>query len=76
MSDYVKITDFAIKDSYPSGNPAKVVKGTEHDNEYNAIAVASATKADKADPTFTGTVTADNITFTGTMTGTIDGGTY
>ena len=76
MTDYVKVTDFAIKDTYPSGNPAKVVKGTEHDVEYNNIATASATKADKASPTFTGNLVADNIIFTGTMTGTIDGGTY
>lgn len=55
MSDYVKATDFASKDALLSGNPAKVIKGTEIDSEFNAIAVAVSTKADLASPTFTGT---------------------
>lgn len=55
MTDYVKATDFASKDALLSGNPAKVIKGTEIDTEYNAIAVAVATKADLVSPTFTGT---------------------
>ena len=71
MSNYTKIVDFAIKDGYASGTAAKVVKGTEHDNEYNAIAVAVATKADIASPTFTGTVT-----YTTLDGGTIDGGSF
>jgi len=44
MSNYTKTTNFATKDSLPSGNPAKIVKGTEIDTEFNNIAVASATK--------------------------------
>lgn len=76
MSDYTKATDFAAKDALLSGNPSKVVKGTEIDDEFVAIAAAVATKADKASPTFTGTVTAANLTVTGTFTGTVDGGTY
>ena len=55
MSDYTKSTDFASKDSLPSGNAAKIVKGTEIDTEFNNIATAVATKADLASPTFTGT---------------------
>ena len=47
MSNYVKITDFAAKDALASGNAAKIVTGTGHDNEYNAIAVAIATKLDQ-----------------------------
>ena len=38
-----------------TGNPAKIIKGTEIDDEYNAIAVAIQTKADLVSPTFTGT---------------------
>ena len=34
---YTKTTDFAIKDTYLSGNPAKVVKGAEIDAEFNNI---------------------------------------
>ena len=41
------------------------------------MSVAVATKSDLASPTFTGTVTVDNITATGTVNlGTVDGGTY
>ena len=55
MTDYVKSTNFASKDSLSSGNPSKIVKGTEIDTEFNNIATAVATKADTASPTFTGT---------------------
>jgi hypothetical protein len=56
-SDYVKSTNFATKDNLSSGNPLKIVKGTEIDTEFNNIATAVATKADLASPTFTGTPT-------------------
>lgn len=46
MTDYVKSTNFASKDSLASGNPLKIVKGTEIDTEFNNIATAVATKAD------------------------------
>lgn len=46
MTDYVKSTNFASKDSLASGNPLKIVKGTEIDTELNNIATAVATKAD------------------------------
>lgn len=54
MSNYVKSTDFASKDNLTSGDPLKIVKGTEIDTEFNNIATAIATKADLASPTFTG----------------------
>ena len=54
MSDYTKSTNFATKDNLSSGNPLKIVKGTEIDTEFNNIATAVATKADLASPTFTG----------------------
>ena len=76
MTDYTKTTNFAAKDTLVSGNPAKVVKGTEVDTYYDNIATAVATKANIAAPTFTGTTTAANLTVSGTFTGTIDGGTY
>ena len=77
MSNYTKTTNFAAKDSLPSGNAAKVVRGTEIDTEFNNIATASATKADTASPTFTGTVTAAAVNVTGTLTAdTITGGSY
>lgn len=58
MSNYVKATNFATKDALLTGNPAKIIKGTEIDDEFNAIAVAVGTKADLASPTFTGTPAA------------------
>jgi hypothetical protein len=54
MSDYTKSTNFATKDNLSSGNPLKIVKGTEIDTEFNNIATAIATKADLTSPTFTG----------------------
>ena len=58
MTDYTKVTDFAAKDALSTGNPAKIVKGTEIDDELVAISGAIASKADKASPTFTGTPAA------------------
>lgn len=77
MSNYTKITNFAAKDAMVSGNPAKVIKGTEVGAEFDAIAVAVNSKANTASPTFTGTVTMVNLTATGTVNlSTVDGGTY
>ena len=77
MANYTKTVDFDAKDDLPSGNPGKIVKGSEIDTEFNNIATAIATKANSASPTFTGTVTAATVNVTGTLTaGTIDGGTY
>ena len=78
MADYNKATDFESKDSLTTGNPLKVVKGVELDDEFDAIAVAIATKADKHNETHTGThdFTGD-VNITGTLTaGLIDGGTF
>ena len=55
MADYAKITNFATKDTLPSGNSGKIVKGTEIDDEFNAISSAIASKANTNSPTFTGT---------------------
>lgn len=73
MSDYTKSTNFATKDNLSSGNPLKIVKGTEIDTEFNNIATAIATKADSASPTFTGTAVIPTATITtaGITTATI-----
>jgi hypothetical protein len=55
MSNYTKATNFAAKDSLPSGNAGKIIKGTEIDTEFNAIASAISSKADTDSPTLTGT---------------------
>lgn len=46
MSNYTKLTSFNVKDALPSGDPAKRIKGTELDDEFNAISTAVATKVD------------------------------
>lgn len=55
MSNYSKTTDFASKDALTTGNANKIVKGTEIDDEFDAIQVAVATKANLNSPTLTGT---------------------
>lgn len=55
MSDYAKATNFTTKDTLPTGNSGKIVKGTELDVEFTAIASAIASKANADSPTFTGT---------------------
>ena len=51
MSNYTQSTNFATKDALPSGDPLKIVKGTEINTEFVNIAVAVATKADLNSPT-------------------------
>lgn len=72
MSNYTKTTNFATKDSLPSGDANKIVKGAEINTEFDNIATAVATKANLASPTFTGTVTIPTADING---GTIDGTT-
>jgi hypothetical protein len=62
LSNYTKTVNFATKDNLNSGNPLKIVKGTEIDTEYNNIATAVATKTDNASAAITG----------GTITGITD----
>lgn len=89
MSNYTKATDFASKDALASGNPLKLVRGTEINTEFAAIQTAVNSKADLASPTFTGTLTAATVAVTGnqtiagtlTVTGaleaaSVDGGTF
>ena len=58
MANYVKATNFTAKDSLPSGNAGKIVKGAEIDTEFTAIASAISSKADTNSPALTGTPTA------------------
>ena len=55
MASYVKATNFYTKDALIAGNPAKIIKGAEIDDEFNAIANAIDSKANTTSPTFTGT---------------------
>jgi hypothetical protein len=58
MSNYVKATDFASKDALLTGDPLKIVSGTEINDEFNAIQTAVNTKADINSPTLTGAPSA------------------
>ena len=55
MSDYTKATNFTLKDGLTTGDPQKIIKGSEIDAEYSAISNAITSKADLNSPTFTGT---------------------
>ena len=57
-----------MKDSLPTNDPAKVIKGAEFSTEFTAIQTAFGQAAPIASPTFTGTATFNNITATGTVT--------
>jgi len=67
MTNYVKSTNFTVKDSLPTGDTNKVIRGSEFDTEFDAIQTAVETKADLAGPIFTGTATFDNLS-DGTIT--------
>ena len=54
---YTITTNFGAKDSLPTGDSNKIVKGSEFTTEFNAIKSAFALAAPAANPTFTGTVT-------------------
>ena len=63
MANYVKFTDFQAKDSLTTGDPLKIIKGQELNDEFNAIQTAVATKADLASPALLGNPTAPTQTF-------------
>lgn len=58
MSNYTKLVNFAAKDSLPSGDSGKLIKGTEINTELNNIATAVNSKADSNSSALTGTPTA------------------
>ena len=76
MSNYTKTTNFAIKDGLVTGNPNKIIKGTEIDTEYNNIASAVSSKGDANNGAFTGSATMVNLTVSGVFNATVDGGGY
>jgi hypothetical protein len=88
MSSYTKTTNFTAKDNLTSGDPAKVIKGSEFDVEFNNIQTSVNSKANSNNSVLTGTTTAAAVSvttsvsaasasITGTLeAGTIDGGSY
>lgn len=65
MSNYTKLVNFTEKDDKPVTDPAKVIKGSEFDDEFDAIAFAIGTKADSANPTLTGTTNVISLSLNG-----------
>ena len=55
--NYTITTNFGAKDSLPTGDSGKIVKGAEFTTEFNAIQYALALAATADNPTFTGTAT-------------------
>jgi hypothetical protein len=58
MADYSKATNFTAKDTLPTGNAGKIVKGAEIDTELTAVSNAIASKANINSAGLTGTPTA------------------
>lgn len=58
MGNYSKSTSFLAKDSLADSDPAKIIKGSEFDTEFNNIVIAVNSKANTSSPAFTGTPTA------------------
>jgi hypothetical protein len=58
MSNYTKTTNFLAKDSLGTNDPAKIIKGSEFDTEFNALQTAVNSKANSISPALTGTPTA------------------
>ena len=56
MSNYNQQTNFSLKDSLADGDTQKIIRGSEINDELNAISTAIATKADIRNPTFEQTV--------------------
>jgi hypothetical protein len=49
MSDYTQVVDYSAKDALSSGDPNKLVKGSDVDSDLSAISTAIATKYDSND---------------------------
>ena len=76
MSNYTKATNFAVKDSLSTGNAGKIIKGTEINTEFDNISSAISSKGNSNNGSFTGTTTMADVTISGTLTATVDGGSY
>ena len=61
---YTITTNFGAKDSLPTGDSNKIIKGADFTTEFNAIKSAFVLAAPVANPTFTGTVTISTAAVT------------
>ena len=77
MTDYTYDGRFFIKDYLLPTDPLKIVSALEHDKEFKAIETAVNSKLNINNPAFTGTMTGENITISGTLqAGRISGGEW
>ncbi len=60
MSNYTQTTNFTAKDALPSGDANKIIYGADLDTEYSALAVTSATKANKISSAITNDMILQN----------------
>ena len=49
MANYTQTTDFSAKDNLATGNASKVIKGSEVDSEFSAIATAISSKIESSE---------------------------
>lgn len=69
---YTITTDFGAKDSLPTGDSGKIIKGAEFTEEFEAIKFLFNTAATDANPTFTGTATIPTAAVTTLRIGGVD----
>ena len=50
MTAYTKTTNFLVKDSLPTGDAGKIIKGSEFDTEFNNLQTAVNSKANSISP--------------------------
>lgn len=48
MTDYARVEDFSVKDGLTTGDPEKVITGSDIDSELDAVVTAVASKEDSA----------------------------
>lgn len=62
MSNYEYTTNYLAKDSLPSGDSSKIIKGADFDNDFTAIQSAISSKLNKDGGIVTGNMTFnDNV---------------
>jgi len=69
---YTITTNFGAKDTLPTGDSAKIIKGAEFTTEFNAIKSAFALAAPVNNATFTGTTTIPTAAVTSLSLGGVD----
>ena len=62
MTNYVKTTNFLLKDSLPDTDMAKIIRGSEFDIEFNNLVISIASKANLNSPEFIGVPKAPTAT--------------